>query len=160
MAALESEEWMRTINEARHQKRYGCEIEMIGNVLNLQLWIAAIVMILAEAVAVGAIGTKIETEKETEITNVTATVNHRIKDLEKIGNEQNRRKGLAMVEVIAQSYLFAIVNGPKKKTLSSNARMPSHPSLIPWNRIDPTAVIVGLVSKMKGAKKRVFFLPS
>ena len=76
---------MKTINVAHHQKRFDCEIEMIVNdLVNLQLWIAVIVMTLAEvAVVMDVIGIKIETENET----VIVTMNHRTRDLETIGRE-------------------------------------------------------------------------
>ena len=101
---------MKTINVAHHQKRFDCEIEMIVNdLVNLQLWIAVIVMTLAEvAVVMDAIGIKIETENETGI----VTMNHRTRDLKTVGRELIQRKDSVTITVVIYLNLqVAIVTG-------------------------------------------------
>ena len=99
---------MKTINVAHHQKRFDCEIEMIVNdLVNLQLWIAVIVMTLAEvAVLMNVIGIKIETE-----TGIL-TMNHRTRDLKIIGRELIQRKDSVTIELVIYLNLqVAIVTG-------------------------------------------------
>ena len=101
---------MKTINVAHHQKRFDCEIEMIVNdLVNLQLWIAVIVMTLAEvAVVMDVIGIKIETENET----VIVTMNHRTRDLKTVGRELIQRKDSVTITVVIYLNLqVAIVTG-------------------------------------------------
>ena len=105
---------MKTINVAHHQKRFDCEIEMIVNdLVNLQLWIAVIVMTLAEvAVVMDAIGIKIETENETGIVTEIVTVNHRTRDLKTVGRELIQRKDSVTITVVIYLNLqVAIVTG-------------------------------------------------
>ena len=105
---------MKTTNVGLPQKRFDCEIEMIVNdLVNLQLWIAVIVMTLAEvAVVRDAIGIKIETENETGIVTEIVTVNHRTRDLETIGRELIQRKDSVTVEAVIDLNLqVAIVTG-------------------------------------------------